>query len=191
MHTAASETHKNRDITFLCFLFIHVRAEFQLWLDHVRHKRQHAIKSDIKLESHFLIIHKYSSIFVHECHVNEHGQGIEREGGGVGVERERDTPLEGRGRGEMRGKERDEGRGRGGESEKQAGKGGAEEGISHIEMRVLLSVFSLSPCITPWITTTPSLCWRNVRMHPLHTDTHILHPPSLHPLLSTELDRGG
>lgn len=88
-------------------------------------------------------------------------------------------------------KERDEGSVRGGESERQAGKkGGAEENISHIEMRVLLSVFSLSVCITPWITTTPSLCWRNVRMHPLHTYTSSL-PLSLHPLLFTELDREG
>lgn len=87
--------------------------------------------------------------------------------------------------------------------EKEAGgkKGRAEEGISHIKMRVLLSVFSLSPCITPWITTTLPLCWRNFQMHPLHTDrqtdkhtrTHIHSslPLSLHPLLFTELDREG
>ncbi len=45
------------------------------------HKHQHTVKSDIRLESHFLIIHKYSSLSVHECHVNEHGQGGEREEG--------------------------------------------------------------------------------------------------------------
>lgn len=45
-----------------------------------------AVKSDIKLKSHFLIIHKYSSLSVHECHVNEHTGG--RAGRGrVGGER--------------------------------------------------------------------------------------------------------
>lgn len=45
------------------------------------HKHQHTVKSDIRLESHFLIIHKYSSLSVHECHVNEHEQGGRREEG--------------------------------------------------------------------------------------------------------------
>lgn len=81
MHTAASETHKHRDITFQYFLFIHAWTTFQLWLDHVHHKHQHTVKCDIRLESHFLIIHIYCSISVHECHVNEHRQGGKREGG--------------------------------------------------------------------------------------------------------------
>ena len=58
------------------------------------------VKSDMRIESHFLIIHKYSSLSVHECHVNEHRQGGERKGGRRGGggrrlrERERETPLE-------------------------------------------------------------------------------------------------
>lgn len=59
--------------------------------------------------------------------------------------------------------------------------GGAEEGISHIEMRVLLSVFSLSPCITPWITTTPPLCRRNFQTHPQHAHKHTPPSPSSFP----------
>lgn len=50
------------------------------------HKCERAAKSDIGLESHFLIIHKYSSLSVHECHVNEHGWG-KGEGGVVVGER--------------------------------------------------------------------------------------------------------
>lgn len=78
--------------------------------------------------------------------------------------------------------------------------GGAEEGISHIEMRVLLSVFSLSPCITPWITTTPPLCRRNFQAHPQHAHKHTppspssfppFLPPSFRPLVFTELGREG
>lgn len=53
---------------------------------------------------------------------------------------------------------------------RETGEGGAEQGISHTEMRVLLFLFSLSLCITPWITTTllPPR-WRNVLMFLLLT----------------------
>lgn len=94
MHTAASETHKHGDVTFQYFLSIHARTTFQLWLDDVRHKHHHTVQSDIRLESHFLIIHIYSSISVHECHVNEHRQGGKtggRERGGEEVERGKET----------------------------------------------------------------------------------------------------
>lgn len=68
-----------------------------------------AVKSDIKLKSHFLIIHKYPSLSVHECHVNEHTGGRaggERKGGGregrLG-ERKGQPPLEENGEREREG----------------------------------------------------------------------------------------
>lgn len=72
---------------------------FALW--HVRAHTQGqecAVKSDIKLKSHFLIIHKYPSLSVHECHVNEHtgrraGRGRVGGEGRLG-ERKGQPPLE-------------------------------------------------------------------------------------------------
>lgn len=98
MHTAASETHTLTHIhtdahrhyistfsiyTRMCSISVVVRS--------CAHKHQNAVKSEIRLESHFLIIHKYSSLSVHECHVNEHGEGGEREGGEKEVERKKET----------------------------------------------------------------------------------------------------
>lgn len=65
-------------VGFFFFALWHVRAHTQ--------GQECAVKSDIKLKSHFLIIHKYPSLSVHECHVNEHTGG--RAGRGrVGGER--------------------------------------------------------------------------------------------------------
>lgn len=100
----------------------HVRAHTQ--------GQECAVKSDIKLKSHFLIIHKYPSLSVHECHVNEHTGG--RAGRGrVGGERgdwerekdnhhwrkmgkEREREREGGEWEKKRGRESDEGGGVGG-----------------------------------------------------------------------------
>lgn len=49
------------------------------------------VQSDIRVEAHFLIIHKFSSLSVHECHLNEHGRGRGeggRKGGGLELDRE-------------------------------------------------------------------------------------------------------
>lgn len=78
------------------------------------------MKSDIGLKSHFLIIHKYSSLSVHECHVNEHTGGRGEAGEGERVLREeKGQPAleengEKRGKGRKREGERDEGGGEGG-----------------------------------------------------------------------------
>lgn len=81
------------------------------------------MKFDIRLKSHFLIIHKYSSLSVHECHVNEHtgGRGEAREGEGEGTERGKRTATIGGKWGE---KERGNGRRREGESDESGGEGG-------------------------------------------------------------------
>lgn len=194
MHTAASEAHTHRDITFRHFLFIHIRASISIVVRSCAHKHQHTVKSDIRLESHFLIIHKYSSLSVHECHVNEHRQGGEREGG-RGVERR----LREKKKHTIRGRERPRGNERKregwGKRERQAGWNGGERRVS---------VTSRWECFCPSFHYLPvSLPGSPQHRHdaegmfepPAHKHTHTYaHPPlpvSLHPVLFTELDREG
>lgn len=83
------------------------------------------VQSDIRIEAHFLIIHKFSSLSVHECHLNEHRRG-RGEGGREGdwrlIERKRNTIRGGeRPRGNERRRERDE------KEEEVGGGAGCEE----------------------------------------------------------------
>ena len=76
------------------------------------------MKCDMRIEAHFFIIHKFSSLSVHECHLNEHGRGRGERG------REGDWRLMERKRNTIRGGERP----RGNERRRERRKGGGSEG---------------------------------------------------------------
>lgn len=183
-----THTHARTHHILAFSIYTRIVERFQFWLDYVH------INSKARSEvwyKEWISLSYYSQIFLPPCAwvpckwawAGKGGKERQEEGGRGGWEGKRGTLIEvGR-------HHREIGKKRGMEGGQAGCKGGVEEGISHIEMRVLLSVFSLSPCITPWITTTPPQRWRNVRT-PLythkHTHTYITPFLSIHPLLFTK-----